>query len=169
MGNMPFHQRLWLSISIFAGFILLVLAMLVSYTWELSGAQAPPFLDFLMRFHFELMVFVALCGLLSGAALYFLMRETAVVKAREAAGNAELLLSFLSSDERAVVELLLKSEGHTTQAQVSHLGEMTRLRAHRVVLRLADKKIIRIEKLGKTNQLWLAKSIYEALSEGVKE
>jgi hypothetical protein len=41
---------------------------------------------------------------------------------------------------------------------------MTKLRAHRTVLKLAGKRIIRIEKLGKTNQLWLAGSIYEALN-----
>ena len=166
MRNMPFNQRLLLAISIFGGFILLVIAMLLSYIWSAGGTGEPPFLELLSRFHFELMIAVSFLGILVGAAMYFLMQEQAQLKAREATGNAQLLLSFLNSDERAVVELLLKSEGHTTQAQVSKLDDMTRLRAHRVVLRLVDKKIIRVEKMGKTNQLWLAKSIFEALSDG---
>jgi len=166
LRNMPFNQRLMLSVSILGGFILLVIAMLLSYIWSAGGEGEPPFLELLSRFHFELMIAVSFLGIGVGAAMYFLMQEQAQVKAREAIGNAQLLLSFLNSDERAVVELLLKSEGHTTQAQVSRLDDMTRLRAHRVVLQLVDKKIIRVEKLGKTNQLWLAKSIYEALSEG---
>ncbi len=164
--NMPVKQRLMLSLAILAGFVLLVFAMLGSYIWATAGFGVPSFVEFLYRFHFELMVIVSVSGILVGAAMYFLMHERVEVATQEAAGNAELLLSFLSADERAVVELLLRSEGHTTQAQVSRLDDMTRLRAHRVVLRLADKKIIRIEKLGKTNQLWLAKSIYESMSNG---
>lgn len=166
MRNMPFNQRLLLTISIFGGFILLVIAMLLSYIWSSGGTGEPPFLELLSRFHFELMIAVSFLGIGVGAAMYFLMQAQTQEKAREATGNAKLLLSFLSGDERAVVELLLKSEGHTTQAEVSRLEDMTRLRAHRVVLRLVDKKIIRVEKMGKTNQLWLAKSIFEALSEG---
>ena len=166
MRNMPFNQRLLLTISIFGGFILLVIAMLLSYIWSAGGTGEPPFLELLSRFHFELMIAVSFLGIGVGAAMYFLMQAQTKEKAREATGNAKLLLSFLSADERAVVELLLKSEGHTTQAEVSRLDDMTRLRAHRVVLRLVDKKIIRVEKMGKTNQLWLAKSIFEALGEG---
>ncbi|VVC01133.1 Uncharacterised protein [uncultured archaeon] len=166
LRNMPQNQRLMLSVSLLGGFILLVIAMLLSYIWSAGGNGEPPFLELLSRFHFELMIVVSFLGIAVGAAMYFLMAERVEVKQREAAGNAQLLLSFLSADERAVVEFLLKSEGHTTQAQVSRLDDMTRLRAHRVVLRLVEKKIVRVEKLGKTNQLWLAKSIYEALSGG---
>ena len=170
MGNMPFNQRLMLSIAIIAGFILLVFAMLGSFMWVTSGEAAPGFIEFLFRFHFEMMIAVSFLGIVVGASAYFLMSERVQTAARESVGNAELLLSFLSSDEREVVQLLLASEGHTTQAEVSRLENMTRLRAHRVVLRLVDKKIVRVEKLGKTNQLWLAKSIYEALSaEGNKK
>lgn len=93
------------------------------------------------------------------------MYERVEVKAKEAAGNARLLLTFLSPEERAAVELLVSSEGHTTQGQVSHQEGMTRLKAHRTVIKLEKKKIIRVEKLGKTNQLWLATSIYDALRE----
>ncbi|VVB56612.1 Uncharacterised protein [uncultured archaeon] len=170
MRNMPFKQRFLLSVAIMAGFILLVFAMLGSYIWATSGEAAPGFVEFLFRFHFEMMIAVSLLGIVVGAAMYFLMAERVQVAARDSAGNAGLLLSFLSTDERDVVEFLLKSEGHTTQAQVSRLEGMSRLRAHRVVGRLEEKKIVRIEKLGKTNQLWLAKSIYEALgAEGKKE
>lgn len=169
MRNMPSNQRLLLSIAILAGFVLLVFAMLGSYIWASSGAVAPGFVEFLFRFHFELMIAVSVLGIVTGASMYFLMAERVQVAVREATGNAELLLSFLSADERAVVELLVQNEGHTTQAKVSRLEGMTRLRAHRVVGRLEEKKIVRIEKLGKTNQLWLAKSIYEALASDGKK
>ena len=169
LGNMHLKQRLMLSLAILAGFVLLVFAMLGSYMWATAGYGLPEFVDILYRFHFELMIVVSVSGILVGAAVYFLMYERAAIAAREATGNAELLLSFLNPDERAVVEALVKSDGHTTQAQVSRLDDMTRLRAHRVVLRLAEKKIVRIEKMGKTNQLWLAKSIYEALNNDGKK
>ncbi len=164
--NMKFNQRLLVAISILAGFGLLVLAMLMSYIYVTNGLPSPPFVMLLFQYHFEIMILVSVLGIVVGASMYFLMHEQVEVKTREATGNAQMLLTFLSTEERAVVELLLKSEGHTTQAQASKLEDMTRLKAHRTVLRLADKKIVRIEKLGKTNQLWLAGSIYDALRNG---
>ena len=155
-----------MAIALLCGFALLVLAMLMSYIYVTNGLNAPPFMVALFQYHFELMIVVSVLGIVVGAAMYFLMHEQVAEKTREAKGNAKLLLTFLSAEERAVVELLLKSEGHTTQAQASKLEDMTRLKAHRTVLRLADKKIVRIEKLGKTNQLWLAGSIYDALRNG---
>ncbi len=164
--NMKFNQRLLLSIALLAGFGLLVLTMLMSYIYVTNGLPAPPLVMLLFEYHFEIMILVSVLGIVVGASMYFLMHEQVEVKTKEAAGNAQMLLTFLSGEERTVVELLLKSEGHTTQAQASKLEGMTRLKAHRTVLRLADKKIIRIEKLGKTNQLWLAGSIYDALRNG---
>lgn len=163
--NMPFNRRLLISIAIFAGFLLLVIAMLLSYVLAGMGNSSDPLLGILLQNHLEMMALVSVLGIVVGATMYFLMSERVEVKAKEAAGNAKLLLSFLNSDERSVVELLLKSDGHTTQSEISHLEGMTRLRAHRTVQKLSDKGIVRIEKLGKINQLWLAKSIFEGLSE----
>ena len=166
--NMKFNQRLLMAIALLCGFGLLVIAMLLSWIYVTNGLTVPPFMMFLFEYHLELMILVSVLGIVVGASMYFLMHEQVEVKTREAAGNAALLLTFLSLEERTVVELLLKSEGHTTQAQASKLEGMTRLKAHRTVLRLADKKIVRIEKLGKTNQLWLAGTIYDALRNGDK-
>ena len=164
--NMPYNQRLLLAIALLGGFILLVVAMAGSFVLASSGIMTDPLILTLFQYHFEIMVLVSILGIVVGAAMYFLMHEQVTEKTREAKGNARLLLTFLSAEERIVVELLLKSEGHTTQAQASKLEGMTRLKAHRTVLHLADKKIVRIEKLGKTNQLWLAGTIYDALRSG---
>ncbi|MFH1095463.1 MAG: hypothetical protein V1728_04565, partial [Candidatus Micrarchaeota archaeon] len=155
VGNMHLNQRLLIAISILSGFILLVLAMLLSWILVTNGMAASPILMLLYNYHLEVMILVSVLGIVVGASMYFLMSGQVQVKTREATGNAKLLLSFLSTEEKAVVEFLLSNEGHTTQAQVSRLEDMTRLKAHRTVLRLAEKKIVRIEKLGKTNQLWL--------------
>jgi len=162
---MPFNRRLLLSIAIFAGFLLLVIAMLLSYILASVRQFDNPLVSLLSQFHLELMVLVSILGIVVGATMYFLMHERVETKTKEAAVNANLLLTFLSREEREVVELLVKSEGHTTQSQVSRLDGMSRLKAHRVVQRLSEKNIVRIEKLGKINQLWLAGSIYDALSE----
>ncbi|MBU0585985.1 hypothetical protein KJ780_00580 [Candidatus Micrarchaeota archaeon] len=153
-----------LAIALIAGFMLIVLVMLLSYVLATSGMEIAFPLSIFHTYHLEVMILVSVLGLVIGASVYFLMHEQVIVKTQEAAGNAHLLLTFLSPEERAVVELLVDSEGHTTQAQLSKM--MSRLKAHRTVLRLEKRKIIRIEKLGKTNQLWLTQSIYDALRNG---
>lgn len=166
LRNKPFNQRLLLAIAILSGFLLLMFATLVGYVFALSGNVPSPIIGFLFEHHSEMMVATSVLGIIVGASVYFLMSEQVEVVKQESQINAELLLSFLSHDERAVVELLKDSEGHTTQAQLSKLPNMSRLKAHRVVLRLAERKIIRIEKLGLTNQLWLMGSIFDALKGG---
>ena len=163
--NRNFNSRVLLAIAILAGFVLLVIAMLMSYVLAMNNMPSSPLISLLFQYHLELMVLVSILGIVVGASVYFLMSGQVQEKTKEAAVNAELLLTFLGHDERAIVGLLRTSDGHTTQSQVSRLEGMTRLRAHRTVAKLADKKIIRVEKLGKINQLWLAKSIYDALSE----
>ncbi|MFA5077138.1 MAG: hypothetical protein WC488_01800 [Candidatus Micrarchaeia archaeon] len=161
--NLQFNQRLLLSIALISGFVLLVLAMLMSYILASSGSPPSPLVDLLFRYHFEMMLLVSVLGIVVGASVYFLMHQSVEIKSQESKFNANLLLNFLSREEKAAIEYLVQNEGHTTQSQISRLEGMTRLRAHRLVLRLVEKKIIRLEKLGKTNQLWLAPEIYEAL------
>jgi uncharacterized membrane protein len=163
MDGMKFNRRLLAAGAILGIFTLAAAGMVASYVLAVNGFGTSPFLGFLFQYHIEMMLGVSIAGVVVGAAVYFLLRENAQEKSVEAAGNAELLLSFLGSDERDVVRLLLDSEGHTTQAQISKSTGISRLRAHRVVGRLLARKLITAEKIGKTNMLWLANSVYEAL------
>lgn len=156
-----FDKRFLFGIGIVAAFILLVAALVFSY--YAPPSNAPGWFDFLFAHHVEFMLFIAFSGILVGAIIANLAMGKAEEKTVEAKINAQMLLSFLSEDERKTVAYLLESDGKTYQNEISRLPGMTRLKAHRTVIRLAAKNIISVESHGKANRLKLAPQILDAL------
>jgi uncharacterized membrane protein len=116
-----------------------------------------------MTHHVEFMVLSSFLGIAVGAAVYYLLREEMVEKTKAASGSAHLLLRFLSDDERELVMHMADREGMTTQAEISKLPGMTRLKAHRLVEKMEKKGLIFVEKYGKVNMLRLASELRESL------
>ena len=77
--------------------------------------------------------------------------------------NKQSILKFLGDYERKVLERLLESKGSVLQSEISRIEGMTKLKAHRAVKNLEQKEIIKIERHGKTNRIFLAKDIKNLL------
>jgi uncharacterized membrane protein len=155
-----------LGIGIIVGFVMLVGLLIFSYTLVMEGGQTNPVSAFIMAHHVEFMVISSFLGLAVGAAVYYLLREEMVEKTKAANGNANLLLRFLSEDERELILFMSEREGLTTQAELSKLPGMTRLKAHRLVERMEKKGLVFVEKYGKVNMLRLANELKESLGAG---
>lgn len=65
------------------------------------------------------------------------------------------ILKFLNPSEQKVIQILLKNEGEILQSQISKISDMTKLRVHRAVKSLEQKKIVETEQHGKTNKIIL--------------
>lgn len=158
------NAKIVLGIGIIVGFVILVGLLIFSYTIVLEGGSPNPVSSFIMTHHVEFMVLSSFLGLVVGAAVYYLLREEMVEKTKAASGSAGLLLRFLSEDERELVLHMAEKEGMTTQAEISKLPGMTRLKAHRIVERMEKKGLIFVEKYGKINMLRLANELKESLT-----
>jgi hypothetical protein len=78
-------------------------------------------------------------------------------------GNKNVILRFLSPNERKVVEALIEKKGKTLQSEIAHLQGMTKLKTHRAVKELERKGIINRESYGKTYTISLTKDVEEVL------
>jgi len=116
-------------------------------------------LDFLVT-AIPIMVSIAI---IVGALIYYLMAERVETKQKGLVKNTEVLLKFLSSDERKLVNLLMENNGKILQAEVTRLPGMSKLKSHRVVQKLIDKEVIGKEKIGKTNIIRFTKEIKDGL------
>lgn len=76
-------------------------------------------------------------------------------------GNTNLILRFLSSNERRVVEKLIENKGKAFQSEITRLQGMTKLKTHRAVKELESKGIIKIQKDGMTNKIRLSEDVKE--------
>lgn len=76
-----------------------------------------------------------------------------------------LVLKFLSEDEKKIIEHLVEEEGKTTQAEISRLQGMTRLKAHRSLQKLSQRKLITITPHGKIRKIKLREDLFETLTQ----
>lgn len=73
--------------------------------------------------------------------------EAAPVNYRDA------VLRLLKDDERQIVEALTKSGGTAYQRDLQHITGFSKVKTHRVIARLAERRLVDVTPVGKTNQI----------------
>ncbi len=108
-----------------------------------------------------LIIMVASSGLFVGSFAYYLLIDR-IVRSWKAKKELEKslapFLKLLNGDEEKVVRLLLRKK-KLSQASISKLAELSRVKTTRVLQKLEDKGIVKREKKGKTNTVELAEHI----------
>jgi uncharacterized membrane protein len=66
------------------------------------------------------------------------------------------VLKTLTGDERKVLDVLEKHQGKYLQKYIRNEAGLSRLKTHRVLVRLADRDIVVLEKVGNTNEVKLS-------------
>ena len=90
-------------------------------------------------------------GISVGAVVYYFMTgKTEKIESR-LRFETNLLLKFLSKEERLVVERLVQEKGKALQAEISRIEGLGKVRSHRILRRLEDRGVIKLESFGKTN------------------
>ena len=143
--------------------------------WGMMGGAMPTSVQNPMLPYFGVL-FVVLIGVsvtgISGLAYYVVFPEirksvavetaepilkSCVAEKPESNVSAyESVLKTLTAEERKVVEVLEAHEGKYLQKYIRKEAELSRLKTHRIVARLAERGIVSLEKTGNTNQVLLA-------------
>ncbi len=118
-----------------------------------------------VHYHFEAMVLIGLLGIGIGAASFYLLGQELQASEEKVHHQSALLLSFLTPLEKECVLFLVKNNGKCYQSDLSALPNMTRLKAHRIVGKLHERKIIHISSHGKANEIVLAEEWKNGLAE----
>lgn len=115
-------------------------------------------------FHsFYLLPFIALIGLLVGTVVYYVMSDKVIQQERSLKKNTKIILNFLTTQEKKVIETLMEKGGKVQQYELSHLPNLNKVKTHRILVNLEQKGVIHKEKLGKVNRIVLNKELYDVL------
>jgi len=112
---------------------------------------------------FYLMPFIGFIGLLVGTLVYYIMSDKVIQQEKSLEKNTKVILNFLNSQEKRVIETLLEHDGKVQQYELSHLPSLNKLKTHRILVNLEQKGVIKKEKLGKINKIVLNKELYDVL------
>ena len=74
-----------------------------------------------------------------------------------------ILFNFLNYQEKQVVKKLIEEKGNVLQSDISRMGNMGKVKTHRAVKDLTRKGIIKIEKYGNTNLIYLTEDVKKIL------
>lgn len=66
-----------------------------------------------------------------------------------------LLFQILKEDERSVLAALTDAGGYSSQREISRMTGLSRLKTHRVVMRLKERGLVKAERQGRTSQVSL--------------
>lgn len=116
-----------------------------------------------LEFLYGAVPLIASIGIAIGALIYYFMSSKAESKEKGMKKTADVLLQFLNSDEKKVVDLLIENKGKVLQSELTRLPGMTKVKSHRIVQKLADRGVIESEHLGKTNVVKFRKEIMDGL------
>jgi uncharacterized membrane protein len=98
-------------------------------------------------------LFITLAAIFVGSIIYFLFSMKIEEKDRCLLKNKEILNSILDKDEKKVLEKLATNKGEIEQIKISEMYD--KIKAHRILKKLEEKRIIEIVKKGKTNTIKL--------------
>jgi uncharacterized membrane protein len=146
-----------LVIGILTGFIFTIsLAIFYSYTTLSQHNACMCYIPLSL-----IIIIVGSLGLFVGSLTYYFLLDRIVKRYKNQKTIKESLRPFmklLEEDEAKVVELLLEKK-KLSQASISKLAELSRVKTTRVLQKLEDKGIVKREKKGKTNIVELAEHI----------
>ena len=91
-------------------------------------------------------------------------KPTVVSPINQSANTAspyESIEKTLTNEERKVINVLNAHEGKYLQKYITKETGLSKLKTHRIVARLAERGIVSLEKMGNTNQVYLANWLQE--------
>ena len=74
----------------------------------------------------------------------------------------DIVMRVVKPDERVALEVLRNSAGVCLQKDITYKTGLSKLKTHRIIARLAERGIIQVRRVGKTNEIrvpsWLGTS-----------
>lgn len=68
---------------------------------------------------------------------------------------ADIITRFLKPEEQKVVQILRQAGGSLLQKEIAKQTGFPRLKTHRILARLAERQVIKVERAGNTNKITL--------------
>lgn len=158
---MDARKKTVLGLIVVSIFIFLITVLVLVFSLYSVGQPVPAFLEPFMRYHVEFMVLMGLFGLFSGLIVYSILNSALEKQKQVVKTNMDIIMKFLTEDDREVIRLMIEKEGMTTQSEIARLPGMSRLKAHRIVKKLEDRGIVHVEKYGKINMIRMVDELKE--------
>ena len=137
-----------------------VLLSLTVVSFYFIGINEVPFIiSIFVKYHVLFMFLIAIFGLIFGSLSYYFLNAKITRNKVEMKQTISMLLDLLQNEEKKIIKFLLENNAVATQYELTKLENMTKLKVHRCLEKLEIKKIVKKEKIGKINKIYLNKNL----------
>lgn len=147
-------------ILIIGGFSFLILIVLLSLLladkFQVKSCGCPRVVS-----HNFIWLFIFLAVIFVSSLIYYLFSLKIDAKEKIIGKNIEILYSILDKDEKEVLNFLVKNKGEVKQSEISK--NYDKIKAHRIIKKLQEKRIIDVIRDGKTNKIKLKEELIQEL------
>ena len=147
-------KEAWFSTVFLLLFIASFTIAILTYLYRhLAGGDG--WIAFAVRHHLEIMIAVIFVSLAFGF-FWSRMLSVEIERGRKTTQSViDIVYLFLNADEKSVIRHLVEKGGRSSQAELSRLEGMTRVRIFRVLQRMQQKNLISITSHGKVRYVQL--------------
>ena len=102
-----------------------------------------PVINFAINHHVSIMIILMLLSIGYGFLWSSITYTEIQRKSKHSKSMAETVMQFLSKEEKAIIAYLVQNKGSASQAEISKLNGMGRVKAFRSLQRMKEKNILR--------------------------
>jgi len=159
------RRRMLLIIGLLSIFLFLIFTFIFLFHLYLEDKLITPVLSPFVKYYVEFFILIATLGFGVGAITAYLMMSKVKKVQDVARTSTEIMLSFFQPEERIIVNFLLNHQAPVKQYDISHLQQLDKVKAHRILRRLRERGIVVLQRVGKVNSVMLRKEIREAFQD----
>lgn len=117
-------------------------------------------LGFFAQNHFIFMFLSNILALVFGfISIHFISKKSQFNK-KQKIYLFNQFLSLLDSEEKLILEYLIKNNGSSTQYELVKISSTHKVKVHRIIEKFEKKGVIEKQKIGKINKIFLNKAFY---------
>lgn len=135
---------------------IILLNLLLADQFEVAACSCPKMVS-----HNFVWLFVTLSVVFIGSLLYYLFTSKIEDKNKVIKQNFKILYSILDVQEKEILNKLIENDGTIEQSTLSEV--YGKIKAHRLIKKLEEKKIVNVKKQGKNNLVELKNELKEEL------
>ena len=143
-------------------FIIVLLLTFLTYT-NRDMQNASPLFVFAIQNHTLIMIIMIVISITFGYFWSVFLYKEIESSRKSTKGMLDVVMLFLSDDEKKILDFLVKQDGKTTQAEISRMQGMNKVKSFRAIQRMHDKQLIDIVPHGKVRAITLKEDVLDTL------
>jgi len=152
-----------LTITFISLFIFISTSLIFSLHLKTENKLISPLFTPFVKYSVQFVIILVSLSIFVGGLIFYMMLKKLEKTKEVIKMDINILLKLLNKDEKLIIEKLINSKGKILQSEVSRSEGLNKVKAHRILSKLRERGVIKLEKYGKTNIVYLSKDILESI------